>query len=338
MDKTIRFILQEMPTESIEWVELIRVGKFDHAVYGKFDIDEAVLREFKLNFDRKARRVDIAVDYFHESYAEAAGWIKEVELRDNDTKLWIKVEWTEKASEKIIGKEIRYISADFHLDYVDSETKTEYGATLYGAGLTNRPHVKDMQPIFSDEITEKPHHKSIKEKTMIDFKDILESVGELSEDEKLQLGEKLGFNVKASEVEAKPTEDEKPKALAEKKTSSETSEMAKLSEEVKTLKLTLADKEKENAFNKMFSEGRVVEAQRDAYIKGDMVKFAENAVSVNFSGVGTSESSEDDEVTAAEKKLNELTDLKAKDEGISLSEAYRKVCEENRALAKKLSA
>ena len=55
MSKTIKFTLQEMPSENIEWVELIRKGKFNHAFYGKFDINEEVLREFKLNFDRSAR-------------------------------------------------------------------------------------------------------------------------------------------------------------------------------------------------------------------------------------------------------------------------------------------
>jgi len=183
----------ELPNKDITTVQLIRTGDFSQ--YGeKIIITEETLREFKLNFDRRVRRVDIAVDYFHESYSDAAGWIKEIELRNNDTELWINVEWTSKAKQKILDKEIRYISADFSLHYEDSETKEEFGATLYGAGLTNRPYVKDMQAILHE------NQKLNEDKKMsTSFEDIMKSLSSLSDDEKLQLGEKLGFNKKTTD-------------------------------------------------------------------------------------------------------------------------------------------
>lgn len=338
MSKSIRFALQELPKEDINMVQLIRKGKFNHALYGKFDINEDVLREFKANFDNKARRVDIAVDYFHESYAEAAGWIERVELRDNDKSLWIDVKWTESAKVKILDKQIRYISADFDLAYEDSETGKEYGATLYGAGLTNRPHVKDMQPIFSDEIVEHSQNKTKKEdKAMtLEFNDILDAVSNLSEDEKLQLGEKLGFSVKASEVEKKLSDAETAKTLAEDKAKTE---IKTLSDENAKLKSDIETKDKENVFTIMLAEGKVVEAQRKAYTEGDMATFAKNAVSVNLDESGSgAEGDSETEANTAQVKLNELATNKSKDEGITFSEAYKAVAKANTGLFDKASA
>ncbi len=341
MSGVIKFVLQDIPQENIEWVELIRKGKFDHAFFGRFDITEDVLRQFKLNFDRRARRVDIAIDYFHDSGAEAAGWIKEVDLRENDTELWVRVEWTEKAKEKILGKEIRYISAEFDLDYVDSETGQEHGATLYGAGITNRPHVKDMQPIFSEVITNSHiNNKQKKDTNMtIDFNEILESVGELSEDEKLQLGEKLGFSVKASDAEAKKLSDaEAATKLAETALKSKDADIKKLSETVQDLIKDNAEKDKTAQFNIMLTNGNVVEAQRVAFMDSDIAEFAKNAVSgINLSGSGTG-SSDSDEAKTAEIKLNELVGIKVADTGVSFSEAYKAVVKENTALAAKVNA
>lgn len=339
MSKSIKFILQEMPEKDIDWVQLIRVGKFDHACYGKFDITEEVLKSFKLNFDRNARGVDIAVDYFHESFSEAAGWIKEIELKENDSQLWIRVEWTDRAKEKILGKEIRYISADFDLEYVDSETKKEYGATLYGAGLTNRPHVKDMKPVFS-EIIEQTKNKKDTAMT-IDFKDILESVANLSEDEKLQLGEKLGFSVKTSddtETTKKLADAEDAKKLAESKIKTQEDNVLKLSGELKSLKDDLAEKGKEIQFNEMFTNGKVVEAQREAFMKGDMAKFATNAVSINLDEVGSNSASSSLASENATTKFEEIVKVKVDDGGMTYKEAYKAARKENPKLVSAIEA
>lgn len=340
MSKRFQYKLQEIPENDIEHVQLIRKGKFDHAWFGKFDITEEVLREFKLNFDRRARRVDIAIDYFHESGAEAAGWVKSIELKENDTELWVTVDWTAKAKEKILGKEIKYISAEFDLDYIDSETGKEYGATLYGAGITNRPHVKDMKPIFSELITNKSINKKNKGKDMtIDFNEMLESVGELSEDEKLQLGEKLGFTTKTSDADAdakKLSDAEDAKKLAETSLKSKDASIKKLSDRVDALVVDNAKKDKTAIFDTMFTNGSVVEAQRTAFMDDDMAEFARNAVSgINLSGAGSGASSEDDIANVASTKFNEVCKALVEDEGLTFSEAAKRATSENPALLNK---
>jgi hypothetical protein len=47
--------------------------------------------------------------------------------------------------------------------------------------------------------------------------------------------------------------------------------------------------EKTSNFNKLLSEGKAVEAQREAFMKDDTVKFAELAQSVNLQGNGSSQ-------------------------------------------------
>lgn len=314
MTQTLHYYLQEIKNSS-EPVEILRTGNFNHGFYGGFDITTDVLKSFKKNFDERARRIDIAVDYFHENYAEAAGWIKNIILQDNDTRLFATVEWTDVALEKINKKEIKYLSAEFDLDYVDSETGKEYGPTLFGAGLTNRPHVKDMKPVFNENNT-------IKKDDNMDFENILEAIGGLSDDQKMQIAEKLGFS-------AKKTSDN---IDADKKLADD-SVIKKLTDEVKILKANLDLQQKVAKFNEMFASGKVVEAQRDAYLKGDMIAFAENAVKINLAAAGTSavnvSENQNNAVLFAEKVENYI-----KENGISYIDAYKIVAKSNPDLLK----
>ena len=131
-------------------VQLMRTGKFMHPFFEDFEITEEMFKSFKKNFNKKVKKIDLAVDFSHNSHLEAAGWIRKVELRENNTQLWITVEWTEAARQKILDKEYRYMSADFTIDFVDNETSKKFGPTLNGAALTNRPFIKDMEAVLSE--------------------------------------------------------------------------------------------------------------------------------------------------------------------------------------------
>lgn len=321
-----RFHLQEIvtnPDSSIEWVELIRVGKFDDGYDSKINITQKTLEEFKTNFDNKVRRIDLAIDYFHENLAEAAGWIKEVEIRT--TSLFAKVEWTDNAKSKILGKEIRYISAEFSMSYKDTETGQTTGATLYGAGLTNRPHVKDMKPIFSEKTNQK------KGKIM-DFKEMIDSVSTLSEDEKMQLAEKLGIRSDKKEL------SEATLKLSEYKQKDEVSnsEITKLSENINAIQIELEVNKKNALFSELLHNAKVVEKQREAFMSNDMVKFSENAVSgINLEAKGSDLSGVSLTLESALTKFEEKVDgLISK--GSSPVQAYRQAREENADLISKI--
>jgi len=91
-----------------------------------------------------AGKIPLAIDYEHAAdlkapkgeLAPAAGWINELELRENGS-IWGKVEWTKKAQEMIEGKEYRFLSPAFK-----HTTKNFDIVKLTGAALTNRPNLE----------------------------------------------------------------------------------------------------------------------------------------------------------------------------------------------------
>lgn len=338
---------ETFPT-GVEQVQLLRVGEFDHNAYGKFSITKDTLLRLKENFDKKVRRIDLAVDYFHESNKVAAGWISGVELREDDNELWINVDWTKNGKERIEEKELRYISADFDFNYTDSETKVNFGPTLLGAGLTNRPHVKDMQPILLEEGFTKDEidklkvllNDNSKEIQLMDFEQMKEAIASMSADQKAQVMEMLRGETQGEEKEMEDHEMmEKEMGEHEKKDKEMSEEMKKqLSEkeaEIAELKGKIELQEKQASFNVLLSEGKVVEAQRDAYVEGDFKKFVEQSVSINLNESGSG--LDNDEKLSSEKanmKLSELADKIVEEKGISYSDALSYAIDENPELAK----
>jgi phage I-like protein len=134
-------------------VQVMRVGTYYSDQYGKFEITKEVLLSMKNNFDQNVRGVDLAIDYKHDSEDIAAGWIKNIYLKNDNTELWATVDWTKNGQKVLSDKEFRYLSADFDFNYQHNETKEKHGPTLYGAGLTNRPFIKSMKPVV--ELSEK---------------------------------------------------------------------------------------------------------------------------------------------------------------------------------------
>ena len=102
------------------------------------------------------------------------------------------------------------------------------------------------------------------------------------------------------------------------------SETNKLIEENKKLK-------KENEFNKLFSEGKVVEAQRQAFLDGDMVAFSEAAAKLHQTNTGTPNENKNE--GDAEEKVIKLAEKLCKDEGLDFGRAVAKVLNENPKLS-----
>lgn len=252
-------------------VQVARVGSFKHPQYGNFKITKKTLEEFKKNFDSRVRGQDIAFDYFHENEKVAAGWPKKLELRDGGSTLWATdVDWTPRGLKSLQDKEIRYFSPEFVFEWENPETGQKHSNVLFGGGLTNRPFIKDMEPIISlSEIVEPLAKNSIGENEMDKDKLIEELKAEIA-----ALKEKL--------AEKKLSEDD----LAEKnKKLSEQNEILlsekKIAEEAKILA------EKENSFNVLLSEGKACVAQKEAFLKGDMAEFVKNQQPLNLSEQGS---------------------------------------------------
>ena len=350
--------LNEQKTNDINFVQLLRVGKFAY-LDRTLNFTKDTLKELKENFDKNVRGVALAVDYFHAAYDKAAGWIKKLELRNNDSELWMQVEWTENAKKQILSKELRYISAELNENYTDKETKKNYGAVLYGAGLTNRPHINKMAAILSEKIQNENIINIInlnKKGLKMEFQDLLNMIDDLTADEKAQILEKINEKLESEVEEVEATEDNKENAKAEdhekvkieeqkeiqsnaekvedtkKVELSEESikledENIKLKEEIETLK-------KEKRFNILLSEGIAVESQREAFLNNDLEAFAKNSINVNLQEKGT-DKTKNTKISAdqAITKLNEIADNKVKEFGYTFDNAFKSALKENQELA-----
>lgn len=312
-------------------IQILREGEFEHNYYGKMKFDETVFATMIKNFKKNVRGIEIAVNYSHNSGGEAAGWIKSLEYKEGG--LFADVEWTDEGQDKISKNKFKYISAEFDEDYKDPESGKYFGAILLGAALTNIPFVKNMNKVLSEIEGMPPEaqneikeffEKQKKEPKKMNFEELLEALKTLSEDQKAQVTKALG--VKLSE---------------------DNQGDIKLSEEIKTLKMQLDEKNKEIQFSEMLSTGKVVPAQKDAFLKGDMKAFAEGAVKINLDEKGTQGSGENgddksgksqDPMTAeqAQDKILELAEAVVEKKKINLSEAIAQVRQENPDLVKKI--
>lgn len=284
------------PNSASPRVQILRVGAFNHPKYGEFKITPKVLAEMKRNFDAGIRGIDIALDYFHKSDEEASGWLKSLSLEEDGSELWGEVDWTPKAGKMLSEREIRYFSPDFAFEWTDPETEITYQNVLFGGGLTNRPFVKDMAAIVASERGETMDLKELEKKVVKlaeDHEDLAKKHGDLQKAHADLQAKHADAMKKLEEMDEDGDDDSEEdsdepadlpaakKMLGEmKKKLAEYEEKAQKAEEAKQMA------EKESKFNVMLSEGKAVAAQKDAFMKGDMMKFAELAQPVNIGGKG----------------------------------------------------
>ena len=322
--------------EGISRVQLLRTGKFFHpkAENGVFEITPNSLLSMKNNFDNNVRRLDkaeIAVDYGHDDKGKAAGWINSVELEENNTQLWITVNWTESAEQAILAREWRFLSADLDLNYSDNENGVPIGPTLLGAGLVNRPHIKAMKAVFSEE---NYNEKTLKGAFSMTPEEMMKKIGELE----ARIKELEGM---VGEKKSMLMEKEDEMSAMEKKLGGAEKQLAEANEKLETLETEVLNTKKEAKFSELLSEGKIIPAQKEAFMSMSLElseNFFKNAQSLNLSENGKGTETERDENTNTqisaseqiEKKANELIE---NNKNLSLSDAYSQVLSENKELA-----
>lgn len=126
-------------------VTVTRTGKFWDPRYGDFEITATMLSEMVRNFDARAAGQDIFIDVDHKPGNGAAA--KVVRLFTDGGRLRADVAWTDYGQDAVRNKGYCYLSAEFHEDFHDNETKKPFGCVLLGAGLTIRPVIKHLDPV-----------------------------------------------------------------------------------------------------------------------------------------------------------------------------------------------
>lgn len=293
-------------------VDLLKVGQFKSSTHGHFKITSLMLEEAVKNFYKNVHRQTtqdgkpmIPLNFSHDKGREAAGWIKELQLNASKTLLIGTVDLTPIGREKITNKEYVFTSAEFSFEMQDPELNQTFRNVLTGAALTNIPFMRGLKAI---ELTKKEFQ----------MEEILQLINSLTDEERVILIEKL-----KSMTEDKPSVD--VDAEKDKKMFSE------LGEKVKKLEAANLAQTKEIEFAGLLLDGKVVPAQKDAYIKGDMKALLEKSVdALNFKQGSTSSEGDqgDEEINTyeqAENKVLELSEELARKESISIVEAQRQI-------------
>ena len=138
----------EVPTK----INVLNAGEFNTTKYGPLSIASDVLVQMVENFDKQLRAGEtLPIDAEHYSDQGAYGWIKSLELSDNNTKLWANVDWNAWGLEALGNKVYKFFSPEFTDVYYDPETSEPTPNVLLGGGLTNRPLFRSLNPIMATD-------------------------------------------------------------------------------------------------------------------------------------------------------------------------------------------
>ena len=141
-----------------EWIMLARTGRWmGHPTMPEV-VDEAHLLSAQAHFQRHyaANGADLVVDYHHASIAApsaeapAAGWVKQMELRNGGTELWGRVMWTSRAAGAIARSEYRYVSPVFRFNHPDRLSGETVPLHIHSVALTNTPFLTELQSLNSN--------------------------------------------------------------------------------------------------------------------------------------------------------------------------------------------
>ena len=134
-------------------IQLVPIGSWNTAKYGKVSVTKEDIVEMKENFDKGVRKgVMLDIDHGSTQHGDAAaGWIHEVEVRD--TGLWAtKIEYT-KLGQELLGEKIyKFMSPEFSQYYENPENTSEvYHNVLIAGSLVNRPMFQKLKPLMASE-------------------------------------------------------------------------------------------------------------------------------------------------------------------------------------------
>lgn len=228
-------------------IELLRTGKWDTPWHGDFEITLADLHEFAANFAKGIGLVEgdnrIPLNYAHESWDKAAGWITAVSVDETRQALVGSVEWTTEAEQALKDKQWAYISPEFNprgYPWEDPEGGEDgipvfVNNVITGAALTNIPLFKKLKPIMASRLPSKKKAdvtsgdgKKPNQGEPMKLEDILaKQVSDRSDEEKaflsdhkseLSAEQQTQLDTEASDAEAKAQADKEAadKAAAEK--------------------------------------------------------------------------------------------------------------------------
>jgi phage I-like protein len=315
------------------WNKLVPAGTFRardgrgpfHAG-GKAQMEAILARTLKY-----AGETELMVDYDHQSFmsavkgvggtAKAAGWIKQLEVREDG--IWGLIEWTALAARAIKRNEYRYLSPSF------SNDKAGNIGLIFNAGLLNMPAM-DLVAVAAGV--------DLSNSTEPDMKNIAQLLG-LAEDadeaaiiaalNKILTDRKTVVTTAGLKPEA--TTEELVTTLAALKTASTTTpdptkfvpidQVTALQTEVTTLKADILGGRAEAAVDQAIEKGKLLPALRDwglTLFKADQAQFTafiDKAPSLTTTQLGSKkvDATSNDGLTDADERVIQLMGVSRED-------------------------
>ncbi len=319
------------------WVHALSIGDHKHPLWGLMKFPFERIQRFASNVNNNVRGIDLAIDYSHKASDEAAGWVRKADARDNG--LWLFVEWTKTAAQRIRDKEFRYFSAEF-VDEWKSETET-FKDVILGGGLTNRPFLKDLLPVNLSELYEKGKDKEDESMELTELLKTLDLSEDASEEDAVKAIKLLQEPPEPKEKEDPPDPDliklaeESPvvKALvdevAQLRTARTLDEATRLvenwsdrSQEKFALPPAVTDKLTEILISAPQTLTEGLTEVVDHILKNGLVSFQESGTQRRVPGSDNGDDSAKTEFTTRVKKLQE------ENEGMSFGDAYEEVSQD----------
>ncbi len=138
-----------------QWVMIARVGFWGGHESGVEEVTGSHLEGALSYFERhyRAHGTELPVDYHHASIlvaqgriqkAPAAGWIQQLELRNDGTELWGRVMWTAEAAGTIAARQFRYVSPVLRFNAPDRITGDPVPMYIHSVALTNTPFLTEL--------------------------------------------------------------------------------------------------------------------------------------------------------------------------------------------------
>jgi phage I-like protein len=135
---------RDIPTR----LHVVPLGKWNHPVYGSFEITRNEVREFIRNFDagiRAEARLPITAGHDVLQETPAVGWL--TTLSEGANGLYADVQWTPDGERMLNEGAFKYLSPEWFVEYTDPATGAEYKHVLVGAALTNKPFFRELDAV-----------------------------------------------------------------------------------------------------------------------------------------------------------------------------------------------
>jgi hypothetical protein len=134
------------------WVHIAKLGDYEGHPAGGFSFTPEAFAQILKNFE--ARETPLNVDYEHQTFNRAlkgdipsAGWIDELELREDGSELWALVQMLPDAAAKVRSRQLRSCSPVVVPEAQDRVTGEDIGFELRSLALTNDPFLDGLRPL-----------------------------------------------------------------------------------------------------------------------------------------------------------------------------------------------